>query len=128
MKVYLAGGMRNGWREVVKRVVPTHTYSDPSLHGLITEKEYTEWDLAAIRDADVVFGYMEFDNPSGIGLSNEIGYAYALGKYIIFVDESSEAKSVYMGMCRVEATMVFSLLREAIDHLASLTYANMGES
>jgi nucleoside 2-deoxyribosyltransferase len=86
-KVYLAGGMRSGWQETVMAACPGVEWLDPRTHGLRDPKEYTAWDLQAVRDADVVFAYLEKSNPYGFNLAFEVGYAHALGKPIIFVDE-----------------------------------------
>lgn len=91
MKVYLAGGFKSGWQKSVKT---HHQLLDPSLKD---ETEWTmqkigDWDKDAIRESDIVFAYMERTNPSGFGLSCEIGFAYALGKTVILVLEKNHEK------------------------------------
>lgn len=88
MKVYLAGGMRTEWREQVKVAIPGNEYFDPSKHGLTDPALYTVWDLSHINMCEVLFGYMAADNPSGIGLALEIGFAKGLGRTTILVNES----------------------------------------
>ena len=39
-----------------------------------------------VARCDMVFAYLSPDNPSGIGMAYEMGYAKALGKPVIFVD------------------------------------------
>jgi len=97
-KVYLAGGMRSEWRETIKAAMSAE-WLGLTQHGLKDEKQYTAWDLQAINDCDILFGFLEFNNPSGLGLMLEIGYAAALGKTIIFVDDKPEVKK-YTGMAR----------------------------
>jgi nucleoside 2-deoxyribosyltransferase len=93
ISIYLAGGMRSKWQDAVMDAIDIDIagarFYDPRTHGLKDEADYTVWDMAAIRRSDVVFAYLEADNPSGFGMSNEIAYAAALGKYVIFVDEKS---------------------------------------
>lgn len=86
-KVYLAGGMRTGWREKVKAAYPAFQWLDPTTHGLEDSRAYTMWDLDAIREADIVFGYLEATNPVGYNLAFELGFAVAWGTPVIFVDE-----------------------------------------
>lgn len=86
MKVYLAGGMHGDWRDIYTDSVRADFY-DPKTHNLTVADEYTLWDLTAIEQCDVFLGFMEADNPSGLGLALEIGYAKALGKKIILVIE-----------------------------------------
>lgn len=79
--------MRGEWRARVKAAVPSVEWLDPATHGLRDPKAYTAWDLQAVREADVIFAYLERSNPYGFNMAFEVGYAHALGKPIIFVDE-----------------------------------------
>jgi nucleoside 2-deoxyribosyltransferase len=119
--VYLAGGMHSDWREQVKMGVQhTVNFFDPCTHGFKSEDAYTFWDIQAIRKSDIVFAYMEPDNPSGVGLAFEIGYAVALGRSVIFVDQSSEETRKYWGMCRAASTVTTTSITEGI-HLLNYT-------
>jgi nucleoside 2-deoxyribosyltransferase len=91
MKVYLSGGMKTGWQDKF-RAVEGHTYFDPRDHGLTVPKEYVAWDLERVSECDLVIAYLEASNPSGIGLSVELGYAHAQGKEIFLVCEHKEKK------------------------------------
>ena len=121
MKVYLAGGMKSGWREQVKREVPGITYLDPCEHGYDDPALYSVWDARAIDACDLLFGYLEAENPSGYGLSAEIGRACALGKLIILVDEKT-AQGVpgarYFALVRQWSHIVVDTLDEGLEHLA----------
>lgn len=119
MKVYTAGGMVRDWRDRLKNECPNFTYLNPTDHNLKNEKEYTIWDLIAIRNCDILFGYMERENPSGYGLNLEIGYAFALGKMIILVDETEE-RNVYMGMARSVSNLVVTDFEHGIEVMKSL--------
>ena len=94
--VYLAGGMKSGWQDRVVSFVERIDgleedvrLIDPRYHGKQDEAEYTAWDIRGVKYADVVFAYLESDNPSGYGLCTEVAYAAAMRKFIIFVDEKS---------------------------------------
>lgn len=102
--IYLAGGMHSDWRERIKEKNPYLAYFDPMLNGSKEPGVYTEWDLAAIRGCDTIIAYMSKDNPSGFGMSVEMGYGKALGKRIVLIDE---LQSVYWGMHRVIADEYF---------------------
>jgi nucleoside 2-deoxyribosyltransferase len=98
-------------------------YHDPSTHGLTEARAYTAWDLQAVRNSDIVFAYFEATNPSGYGLSVEVGYGAALGKHIILVDEKSKAEpSVgrYLHIVRETADVDFNTLEEGIAYLRKL--------
>lgn len=106
--VYLAGGMATKWRETIKKDLGDRfVYFDPIDHELNTPSHYTAWDLHHVRLSNLVFAYMESSNPSGLGLALEIGYAKALAKTIILVDEKSQTSESF--------NRRFSIVRESSD-------------
>jgi nucleoside 2-deoxyribosyltransferase len=118
MIAYLAGGMHNNeWREFLKKELSSsyNLILDPTDWDCASPEEYTEKDLAAIRKSDYIVVYMDSSNPSGFGLSVEIGYAKALNKKIIFVDNiKDDYRSRYFGMHRVMATHVVKTLDRVV--------------
>lgn len=120
MTVYLSGGMQSNWREEVFAACPTLSFVSPQSHGLDVPGEYTAWDLLGVRHGHVLFAYLEADNASGIGLSLEVGYAKALNKLIIFVDEKPRTNS-HLDIVRATADVCFGTLAEGIRYLRSLT-------
>lgn len=125
-KVYLAGGMnQSNWQEKVATAVGTKgfVFYNPREHSLINSKEYTFWDLFYVKKADILFAYMQKDNPSGIGLTLEVGYARALDKSIILVDEKSEYDKEFkerFKIVRESSSIVFDNLNEGIDFLKKI--------
>lgn len=120
-KVYLAGGMKSNWQDIVKRNVDL-IYFDPlndKCEDKMGVKEYGAWDLHYIKKCDIVFAYMEKDNPSGIGLSGELGFAKALGKTIILCLEKSEdeKRNKSLSFMKVFADVIFDNFNEAIKYL-----------
>jgi len=99
--VYLAGGMRSNWQDkVIEKVGATALIIDPRRHGSKEENAYTAWDLTGVDHADIVFGFIEADNPNGAGLALEFGYAHAQGKKLIYVEEPDFQHTRYFGMVR----------------------------
>lgn len=117
MKVYLAGGMKSRWQDDVIAEFPGVEFIDPRSHGLKDEREYTKWDLDGIRRSDVVFAYMDTDNPSGFGLSLEVGYAHGLGKPVIYVCEDTSERQKYFGMVRSVAFEVCTSIAQGLGVL-----------
>jgi len=125
--IYLAGGMKSNWQDKVINSLnepfrPLFRFYDPSKHGLSEPDQYTLWDLNGVEKSGVLLGYMEADNPSGYGLALEIGYAKALGKKIILVDERSTTDSVFQkrfDMARSCADVICNSLEDAILLLKS---------
>jgi len=126
MKIYLAGGFRSGWQSKVIKRIQHHDFINPA------EKEVNEewtldkigvWDLHYIRNTDVVFAYMENTNPSGIGLSVEVGYAHGLGKTVILILEPGN-KTIpdrYLSFIKKASDIVFDNFEDGIKFL--LTFA-----
>ncbi|KAB1065608.1 nucleoside 2-deoxyribosyltransferase domain-containing protein [Salibacter halophilus] len=121
--IYLAGGFRSNWQnQVIEKLGEKFVFYDPRKHGLADEVSYTVWDLHHIKHSSILLAYMEATNPSGYGLSLEVGYAKALFKTVILVDERSitdKKFSRYFGMIRVTADITFNSLNEALEYLES---------
>jgi len=118
--IYLAGGFRSGWQLKVIEMLPEFDFLDPSAHKIQDPALYTKWDLDAIRKSDVILAYMESSNPAGYALSLEIGFAHALGKEVILVDQIEDAEiSRYFEMIRQCSNKIFDAMPEAIQHLQS---------
>lgn len=119
--VYLAGGFHGDWQTQVKEgLLEDFTFFDPKEHQIQDKTQYTQWDLHHISKADILFGYMSKTNPSGFGLALEIGYAKALNKLVILVDEKSakdELFSKYFGIAHKASSVTFHNLQEGIDYL-----------
>ena len=123
IKVYLAGGMTSNWQsKVINSFESGFTFFNPQKHNLDVSSEYTSWDLFFVKRADILFGCMEESNPSGIGLSLEVGFAKALGLTIILVDEKSKNDSVFKNkfkIVRESATIVYDNIDDGIAYLNS---------
>lgn len=122
--VYLAGGLRTDWQSRVVQAQPRLDFLNPRLHGLTDPAAYMDWDLSAIRKCDIVFAYMESTNPGGYALAAELGYAKALGKMTIVVDERSGADSTfrhYWSLPRAAADVVFDTFDEGLSYLRAKT-------
>ena len=125
-KVYLAGGMnQSNWQEEVTNAVGKKgfVFYNPREHSLTDSKEYTFWDLFYVKQSDILFAYMEKDNPSGIGLTLEVGYARAMDKSIILVDERSANDETFkerFKIVRESSTVVFDNLNDGINFLKKI--------
>lgn len=131
--VYLAGGMRSNWQDSVKEKVKNAgsmaIFIDPREHGSKDEVEYTSWDLEGVRRADIIFAFLEKDNPNGAGLALEIGYAAGLNeslgelkKKIVFTAEPEFPALRYFGMARACADRCAESLEEGVAALIDTIY------
>ena len=125
-KVYLSGGMnQSNWQDKVIQTLQDEgfVFFNPRLHNLAESKEYTIWDLFYVKNCDIVFAYMQKENPSGYGLTLEIGYACALGKPVILVDERSEEDkhfNKHFEIVREASSIVFENLNQGLIFLKNL--------
>ena len=122
-KIYLAGGFKGGWHnEVTNKLGNDFIYFNPQKHDLNDVEKYTSWDLYHVEKCDILLGYMSKDNPSGYGLALEIGYAKAMNKLIILVDERSKFDNTfkrYFSICQESANVTFETLDDAINYIKS---------
>lgn len=119
--IYLAGGFKSGWQASTMRQLPCYAFFDPSQHNIQDAAAYTKWDLDAIRASDIILGYMESSNPGGYSLALEIGFAHALSKTVLLVDEiKAPSVSRYFEMVRQCSSHVFTTLDQAIEYLREI--------
>jgi nucleoside 2-deoxyribosyltransferase len=118
MKVYLSGGFHSDWQHIVKVSCPDIKYIDPKINGLRTPASYTLWDMMGIKECDILFAYLEEDNPSGIGLAFEIGFAKGLGKTTVLVNKKDDK---YTAILEYGADVNFTTLQEGIELLKALS-------
>ena len=126
-EIYLAGGFASGWQDsVIEECKPVRlTFLDPRCHGLNEPSEYTRWDLDAVRRCQIVFAYLEATNPGGYALSLELGYAKALKKKIIFVENVSvlfPERAKYLDMLREVSDFTYPDLESGVKQLISLVH------
>lgn len=119
MKVYLAGGMRTNWQAKVIGACKGLKFINPCDKPNLELTLYGTWDLHAIKQSDIVFGYMEKTNPSGIGLAAELGFAFGLGKTVILAlePENETQKDKYLQFLKKVANVTFENFPDAIDYL-----------
>lgn len=121
-KVYLAGGIRSNWQEKVTSKIDADFYNPRTkeIERILTLEEFGTWDLHHIKKCDIVFAYMERTNPSGIGMSVEMGYAKALGKTVILCLEpnNEHVKDRYLQFMKKVSDIVYEDIDVAIEQLS----------
>lgn len=128
-KVYLAGGLRSNWqKQIIDSFEGQFIFFNPRDHGLEkSSTEYTTWDLHFLQQSDILFGFMEEENPSGYGLALEVGFAKAQGKTIILIDERSSKDARFerhYKMVHETANVVFFSFDEGVEFLKSFSRTN----
>lgn len=110
MKIYLAGGKSEQWRNYLATRWLNHDLIDPFKHsrqGAIYQ--FTNDDLAHIADSDLIFCNCDYHSYTGCAL--EFGYAHALGKKIVYVCTQPRVDS----MMAAVASYVFTDFSAAVD-------------
>ncbi len=115
--VYLAGDPNSGWQTKVCKAIQDLQLLDPSKQDLADPKEMTRWGLQAIRESDIVLAYLEKEDQNGHALALELGYAKALGKTILLVQEHGAEQDQYFQTVREVADFCFDSLGEAVSYL-----------
>jgi len=117
ISLFLSGGLKTGWQDEAKFIIDaagvTVRYLDPRKwqNETTTPREYTKRDIDAIKDCQIVLAYMDSQNPSGMGLSVELGYASALGRKIVLCGPiKHDWRYPYFGMHRALADEVSETL------------------
>jgi len=124
VKVYLAGGMRSGWQNLVKSQTNL-SFFDPrnkETNTALSINEIGTCDLFYIQQSDIVLAYMEATNPSGIGLAAEMGYAKGLGKTVILCIEPNNhhIKDKYLDFLHNVSHVVYTNLDDGISFLKKM--------
>jgi nucleoside 2-deoxyribosyltransferase len=133
-KIYLAGGFaRKGepdWRADL--YLPNMEVFDPfkkergdGIDAKIPPDNYSYWgwDVLKIKEADIVFVYLQPTNP-GVGTFVELGLAHGLGKHIIVVMErgngDEEIPDRYRESMRWFADAYYEDFKKGVQYLQTL--------
>lgn len=125
-KVFLSGGMKSlDWQNKVINEINSQDFIffNPREHNLNTPEQYTAWDLFYVKECNILFAYMSSDNPSGFGLTLEVGYAKGLDKLIILIDEKSSIDEKFgsnFKIVRESSTITFDNLNDGIKFLKNM--------
>lgn len=145
MRIHLVGGANeyNQWRRKVVQAFPEGRYPEveftdpfscnpylppPPLNE--TAWAYTPRDLFLCRETDILFAYIDQDNPGLIGTVAEIAYTvgYGNGTYTILVLERNNhyIKDRYLDFIRPMVDIDFEHLEDGIAHLKTVVVASKG--
>lgn len=123
-KVYLSGGFKSNWSDLVTLNCDGFIWIDPKQkenNKTMTINEYATWDLHFIKKCDIIFIYVEKTNTSCIGLSVEAGFARGLGKTVILILEPNHEsiKDNYLKFLTKVSDVTFENLQDGINYLKS---------
>ena len=121
VRVFLSGGTRGDWQDRVIAACPNAEYWDPR-----TLREEDMTDIATterrwLDESELVFVFIEEDNPSGLGSAFEMGYAIAKSKPVLFVDEKRTRHTEWLGVHCLQTAHSFDQGIALLQHALSGT-------
>jgi len=117
--VYLCGGFYGDWNTKIKHLIGHRAnILDPrDWKQERLDYKYVPRDLQAIELSDIIFAYRQATNPA-LGMTYELGYANALGKYTIFLGEYENITiKRYLSFCRVGSSYIALDFEDAVLEL-----------
>lgn len=137
--IYLAGGFyADNWQDKVINLTQSATnelekrlscsFINPKdkerfIHGewkgkaksVFADGRYVAWDLNGIDQSDIVFVYIDKENPGIVGALTELGYAKGKGKFVIGVFEKDHkfVEDRYFDFARHTSDVSFDNLEDA---------------
>lgn len=126
MTVYLAGGTHSGWQDdVIENGHDNVRYVSPADldQKNMSLEEFGTWDLHFVKQADIVFVYLERTNPSCIGAAVEAGFAAGQGTTVILVQEPDSIYFAdrYLDFVQKVADVTFDNFEDGLDYLHKIT-------
>lgn len=117
----------SSWQQYVKTYVRSKfIVFDPSQLQTKVFEEYAALDIAHVERADIVLGYIEDENPSGVGMAVEMGIARGMGKMVILVNvckpDADNPSYRYKRFLEKAATITFTDLGKAVEFINKLQY------
>lgn len=121
------GSDRHRWRDnLVEQCGSNISWLHPGVFpgdipGKGNPKYYSVRDALLIQKCDVLFAYVDITMARNLGAAAEIGFAWAYGKLVIFVNANEETKNCQsLDLCRAWCHAEHDSLSDAIEHLRFL--------
>jgi len=119
-KIYLAGGWDN-WRDFIISKIDNAIFLDPRT---ATDKEnWFEREVNMITECDGLIAWVTKDNPSGFGMTYEMGMMYGLNKPYILINEKED---VYKWSMQTEGAInSFTNIEDALKWIEQTKWLNL---
>lgn len=120
-KIYLAGGWGK-FRDIVQRDTNA-IWMNPE-HMTIRENWF-ELETNAVKECDGMIAWFEKGNPSGFGMTYEMGMAFALNKPYLVIVEEEEMIAYKFSMQCLGAVKFFTSWKEALEYINETNWLNI---
>jgi nucleoside 2-deoxyribosyltransferase-like protein len=121
MRIFLSGGTRGLWQDQVISELSGAEFFDPRTLRSLEMRDIAATELRWLESTDCLFFYFEAQNPSGLGSAFEVGYCYARGIPIVFVDEKKTSHTQWLAY---HCNRVYYTFDEGITALRGLIAAS----
>ena len=119
-KIYLAGGFGK-FRDVIMNETDAD-WLNPE--NMTNEVNWFELETDAIRECDGIIAWFEKGNPSGFGMTFEMGMAFALNKpYLLILEEPNMSRKFSMQSKGAEKT--FESWEDCLDFVNKTNWMNI---
>ena len=120
-KIYLAGGWGK-FRDIVARDTDADWLNPETMTGRVN---WFENETNAVRNCDGMIAWFEKGNPSGFGMTFEMGMAFALDKpYLVIVEEPEMLKYKFDMQC-AGAEKTFESWEDALEYINETNWLNI---
>ena len=123
-KIYLAGG----WGKF-RSIVMNDTNADWLNPETMTDRtNWFESETEAVKECDGLIAWFEKGNPSGFGMTYEIGIAFALNKPYLLIVEDEEMLKYKFTMQSSGSEKTFNSWEEALEYINDKNWMNISKN
>ena len=112
-KIYLAGG----WGKFRNIVINDTNANWLNPETMTNRENWFQMETESIKECDGLIAWFEKGNPSGFGMTFEMGMAYALGKPYLLVIEDEEMLKYKFSMQSSGSEKTFSCWEDCLEYI-----------
>ena len=122
-KIYLAGGWGK-FRNIVMNDTNAEWLNPETMNN---RENWFELEVGAIKDSDGVIAWFEKGNPSGFGMTYEMGAAYAWNIPYLLIVEDPEMLKYKFTMQSSGSVKTFGSWEEALEYIDETNWMNISK-
>lgn len=117
-KIYLAGGWGK-FRDIVMRDTNAD-WQNPE--NMANRENWFELETEAVKNSDGMIAWFEKGNPSGFGMTFEMGMSYSLGIPYLLICEDEEMLKYKFSMQSLGSEKTFTSWKDALEYINSTNW------
>ncbi len=119
--IYLAGG----WGKFRNIVMNTTNANWLNPEGMSDKNNWFELETEAVKNCDGMIAWFEKDNPSGFGMTYEMGIAFALNIPYLLIVEDVDMLKYKFSMQSLGSEKTFTSWTEALEYINKTNWMNI---